>query len=145
MTTQISSNPSITLDQVNDLFKNWRKTRKNKGPIPENLWKAAVNLSNAYPSGLIAKTLRLNYSDLKLHIDKTKADSAEEQDTPGLKMLEMRLLPVNEPSPGCKPLNHSPCSIEIQNRFGETMKMNFSSGIVPDLPLLTSTFLGGRE
>lgn len=57
-----------TLEGVEQRFESWRKSRKGRAPIPEELWRAAAELSSAYTVGKISKALRLDYSALKKHV-----------------------------------------------------------------------------
>ena len=54
-----------TLSKVTARFAAWRNDSKRTKKIPEELWQAAVGLSNEYSINQISKTLRLNYADLK--------------------------------------------------------------------------------
>lgn len=57
-----------TLEGVEQRFESWRKSRKGRVPIPEELWRAAAELSSAYTVGKISKALRLDYSALKKRV-----------------------------------------------------------------------------
>jgi hypothetical protein len=53
------------LEQVHDLFEQWRKGKTGRDPIPETLWEAAVSLTDGYSLNKIARRLHLNHNDLK--------------------------------------------------------------------------------
>ena len=56
---------SVELEEVRLFFTKWRKERKSRRqPIPEFLWKAAMQLFPHYPMGVIARELSLNYNQL---------------------------------------------------------------------------------
>ena len=57
---------TTSLTDVQSRFTKWRETRPRKGRIPEDLWTAAVMLSNEYSIHRISRTLRLSHSELKL-------------------------------------------------------------------------------
>jgi len=61
-----------TLEDIQKQFENWRKNKTGREPIPDHLWIAAANLTKQYPLTQIAKTLRLNHTDLKHHIPATE-------------------------------------------------------------------------
>ena len=42
------ANQQFTLKKVQAQFEDWRKTRKNRGFIPEALWDAAISLAGPY-------------------------------------------------------------------------------------------------
>ena len=44
---------SITLEEVTQLFKEWRQTREHKTRIPDELWASAATLSNHFKLGEI--------------------------------------------------------------------------------------------
>lgn len=56
-----------TMEELRNQFETWRKTRQQRAPIPDALWRAAVSLSKDYSILQISKALRLNYNDLKKH------------------------------------------------------------------------------
>ena len=58
-------NPSITLEFVKSKFDHWRKTRKGKEKIPDELWEYAKQLHPQFRSSLICYTLKLSYKDFK--------------------------------------------------------------------------------
>lgn len=97
-----------TLEEVEVLFKNWRRTRKSPKPIPRQLWEAAANLAAYYPIPAIAKRLLLEPAELKKRVP-----------------AECR-----ETSPAFFELaigNHGvdfECIIEMEDQIGSKMKMH---------------------
>ena len=57
-----------TLEDVQEQFETWRKTRRKRKRIPARLWKAAACLSEDYPLSQISSVLRVNYTDLRHHV-----------------------------------------------------------------------------
>ncbi len=55
----------LTLEEVLIQFETWREARKGREPIPEELWQAAVDLTETLPPGKIARTLGLSRAKLK--------------------------------------------------------------------------------
>ena len=47
----------------------WRRSRPKLGPIPEELWRDAVQLARAHGINLVARALRLEYYALKRHVN----------------------------------------------------------------------------
>jgi hypothetical protein len=45
MIEQVTEKPEPTLEEVRVQFETWRKTRKSRQPIPDQLWQAAFKLS----------------------------------------------------------------------------------------------------
>ena len=72
--TKLTGKQYSALEKVAQQFAAWRETRTKIGCIPDSLWSAAVNLFYSYNLSInkIARTLRLNYTDLKLHITARK-------------------------------------------------------------------------
>ena len=68
--TKLTDTQYSALEKVAQQFAAWRETRTKRGRIPDTLWSAAVDLFRSYGLSInkIAQTLRLNYTDLKLHI-----------------------------------------------------------------------------
>ena len=66
--------PSTPLSSVKLQFKTWRKTRKQKSRIPDELWTAAVSLSNRYSIHRISKALHVNHTALRDRVSACKAN-----------------------------------------------------------------------
>ena len=57
---------SLSLEQVEQEFMNWRKQRRNsREAIPQDLWKKAVQLYPAYKTPVICKRLKLSGGELR--------------------------------------------------------------------------------
>jgi hypothetical protein len=54
-----------TLEVVRNQFEAWRKKRSRRGPIPEALWQAALELCKEHSIFEVSRALRLNYNGLK--------------------------------------------------------------------------------
>ncbi len=54
--------PHRSLEEVEDLFKNWRKTRTSPKPMPRRLWEAATGLTAEYP--IPTATGRISFGNL---------------------------------------------------------------------------------
>ena len=61
----IHENNHPTLENVQELFEQWRKEKKFRDHIPPALWEAALSLADSHPVYTIAKRLRLNYTHFK--------------------------------------------------------------------------------
>ena len=46
-------------------FEDWRRTREKKGPIPDDLWDAAISIAKKFGVAKVALELRLDYNKLK--------------------------------------------------------------------------------
>jgi len=54
-----------TLEEVQQLFEEWRRHKKRRDRIPEALWKAAVFLSGDLSINQISRLLHLNHTALR--------------------------------------------------------------------------------
>jgi hypothetical protein len=106
--------PHKTLEEVEDLFKTWRRTRKSPKPIPRQLWEAATGLAAYYPIPAIAKRLLLEPAELKRRVPAEYAQPAEcRQTNPAFFELAIG--------------NHGvdyECTIEMEDQTGSKMKMH---------------------
>ena len=73
--------PHRTLEEVEDLFKNWRRTRKSPKPMPRRLWEAATGLTAEYPIPAIAKRLLLDPTELKRRAPAECTEPADQRRT----------------------------------------------------------------
>jgi hypothetical protein len=121
-----------SLEEVRDQFEDWRRTRKNRrDPIPPRLWKAAVKLAGSYSIHSISKALRLNYSDLKDHVDEQFA-ADEVKALPAAGFIDL----------GCgQSFFESECLLEMQNACGLKMKMSVRGKVDFNLLQLAKAFL----
>ena len=62
-------NSKIDLEKVSRKFEVWRKQRRNqRSPIPEDLWRAAVDLCKSYRISQVRSELGLDYGKLKAKV-----------------------------------------------------------------------------
>ncbi len=45
--------------------EHWRRTRKKRRPMPEDLWEEAASVARIHGVHMVSRVLRLNYNDLK--------------------------------------------------------------------------------
>ena len=105
--------PVLSLSEVKEQFKTWRRTRKSLRPIPEKLWAAAVNLTAYHSISQIAKELVVDYSVLKRRVQLKNKDAAAS--TNSLDFIELNLEP---------PAAVAECIVEMQDRLGSKMRMH---------------------
>ncbi len=63
---QVVSAPVVRLRRRLEL---WRRSRPKVGPIPDELWREAVQLARAHGVSFVARALRLEYYALKRHLE----------------------------------------------------------------------------
>ena len=113
----------LSLSEVKEQFKIWRRTRKRPTPMPEKLWQAAVSLTATHSVSKISKELVLDYSALKKRVPIQNNSTADKTNPPGF--IELNLEP---------PTAGSQCMVEMQNSLGAKMRMHFRGK--PDFDLL---------
>jgi len=104
-----------TLEEVQGLFDRWRKEKKHRHPIPQDLWQSAVSLSTQHSINTISKHLHLSYNDLKaraVHAGRAPAS----RNPPAF--IELAALTGVE------------CTIEMEKPSGERMRITGSCNVV---------------
>lgn len=114
------------LQTVSDAFEQWRRARQKRDRIPEELWRAAVDLSASYPTFRIARTLRLNYTQLKERIHERVGESMSSQ-----------FVEVKVPSL----FSASPCVMELRSPSGFELKIETDAALQSELVHLISCFV----
>ena len=117
----------LNLESVRQLFDNWRMTREKFGPIPSELWSAAVELTAIYPLTKVSQTLRLNYTDLKKRSKQSgsfllprKVGKSSGAD----KFFPAAFLDISGIGNPQSMDQESECSMEIRDGDGLSMKMH---------------------
>ena len=129
---QLSPVTGSSLEDVRSQFANWRRNRNPRSRIPSELWDAAVSLYPQYSINKIARALRLSHAELKKRIAAR-----------GLAPCTGSVLPagfVELPMPPA-----SQCTVEMLNRHGEKLRMEFSGEIQLDLMELSRSFRRPRS
>jgi hypothetical protein len=121
--------PNQTLSEVKEQFKKWRRTRKSPRPVPEELWKAAVNLSANHSISQISRDLILDYSTLKKRVQNKKKNSVAKISCPDF--IELGFEP---------PTAISECLIEMEDSLGGKMRMHFKNKTDIELLELVKAF-----
>lgn len=70
MATSTSSIESAEVRRVQEQFERWRSGKEGRERIPPKLWRMAAQLCETYSIHRIARGLRLNYTALKVEVDK---------------------------------------------------------------------------
>jgi len=124
--------PATSLATVKLQFKTWRKTRKQKTRIPDELWTAAVSLSDRYSIHHISRALHVNHTALKDRVSACKANRNQQTHQCFIEF----------------PLPQSPaseCLVEMENRSGDKMRLHFFGGVGLDLRALSQNFWEKRS
>ena len=124
LSTPASQQSSI--EQVEEQFKTWRRTRAKRCAIPDELWQAAESLYPEYSLYRISKALRLNYTDLKHRIEQKPSTVVTKAG-----FIELDLSDSIHPAE---------CLVEMQDSTGAKMRMHFKGNAGLDLLELGKVF-----
>jgi hypothetical protein len=69
-----------TIEEIQEQFILWRRNRRCRGVVPEQLWEAAVSLSGDYSIGHICKVLGLNHRQLKRRVQEHNSNGYPEEE-----------------------------------------------------------------
>ncbi len=106
--------PHKTLEEVEELFKNWRKTRKSHKPVPRRLLEAATDLVADYSVPTIAKRLLLDPTALKRRALAESTQPADQRSTTPA-FFELAI--------GDHGVDYE-CTIEMEDQIGMKMKLH---------------------
>ena len=121
-------NPTLT--EVQSRFAAWRKTRQHRSRIPEELWAAAVRLSNKHSIHKISRALRLSSADLKERIEQSHRVPDIIKSTPSLDFIPIDIAPTQL----------AECIVEMEHRNGNKMRMHFKGNADLDLQSFAKAF-----
>ncbi len=120
-----------TLAEVQARFADWRKNKKHRRRIPEDLWVAAVRLSQEHSLHKISTALSLSYTDLKKRV---KSDKAATGTSP-----TSTFIPID-----ISPPHNAECIVEMEHRNGNKMRMHFKGKADLDLQIFAEAFWSRR-
>jgi hypothetical protein len=123
------------LDALRGLIQDWRQSRKVPGPMPGELWDAAVALAKEFGVCRIARALTLDYTTLRKRTEKTPAAGLVK---PTFVQLPAALAPENVPS------TNLGATIEISARDGSRMRIHLETGRGMEAVSIVAAFLDRR-
>jgi hypothetical protein len=109
------------LEAVRKRFEDWRKSRIRVGPIPDELWNAAIHA---------ARSAGVNRTAIDLHLDAGKLKRlvlAADRKTSGSARAP-RFVELISPLPAVTP----ECVIEFESAFGGKLRIHWKSPAAPD-------------
>lgn len=119
------------LENVQSRFDHWRGTRPKREAIPEDLWSAAVALTETYGVHKVAKSLRLNANSLKQRVSRSTSAPRKDVVTPS-SFIEIPFIPAG---------HTEQCQVDILKKDGSRMQIRLPQAEV-ELPALVRAFLG---
>jgi hypothetical protein len=100
-------------------FEEWRSSRSRKSPIPEGLWKLAINAARQQGVNRTAQQLRLDAGKLKRLL--VAADKRKSKTPRRPRFVEL-LAPPAGPD----------CLIEFESAGGGKMRVHWKAAVAPD-------------
>lgn len=100
-------------------FEQWRSSRSGKSPIPEELWKLAIDASRQHGANRTAQQLHLDAGKLKRLL--VAADKPKSKTPHRPRFVEL-LAPPGDPE----------CLIEFESAAGSKMRVHWKAAGAPD-------------
>ena len=125
----MNNTEKLTLADVEVQFEHWRKTRKHRCPVPQELWDAATSLVGQHSTLEISKALNIAHSKLKKRIDVPSSS----QPIPSTDFLKVGVMP---PPPVALPS----CVLEVSDKNGTNMKVSMTGSPCFDVVELLQAF-----
>ena len=116
-----SKTPTVSLEEVKARFEEWRRNRKGKASIPDELWSAAVEVARREGVSRTSTELRVEWNHLKRRM-------AEVPQQPGSPAFVELVAPRAESVPECM--------IELEGRRGK-LRIQLKGASVSDLATLS--------
>lgn len=132
MRTRKNGQISPRLLRAASRFAAWRRTHVPHSRIPKSLWSVAVKLAAEFGISCTATALRLNYYDLKKHV--------ESKASPSPVRSPAKQMPAFVEWPASAVAAPGECVIELENAGGSKMRIHLKGPHGPDLVALSGTF-----
>ena len=123
------------LDALRGQIQNWRQRRKVPGPMPEELWGAAVVLAKEFGVCRMSRALTLDYTALRKRTEKLPEAGLVK---PTFVQLPATVAPE-------RAVNSAPgATIEISTRDGSLLRIHLEAGRGMEAASIVAAFLGTR-
>ncbi len=126
--------PPATLPEVQARFADWRKTKHHRSRIPEELWTAAVMLSQEHSLCKISQALGLSYTDLKERVQRSLQTPDVYRASPSQDFIPIDITPAHL----------AECIVEMEHHNGNKMRMHFKGKADLDLQSFAEAFWHGK-
>jgi len=107
------SKEALSLNTVLRRFKQWRGKRVGSERIPENLWRAAIDLTHENPISRVSRELRLDYYELK---DRVNGEHKSKSSKAASPFVELKM-------DDSEPVKKNAAAIEIEDGRGMRVKI----------------------
>jgi len=121
-----SKTPIISLEEAKVRFEEWRRNRKGKAAIPDELWSAAADVARREGVSRTFSELRVEWNQLKRRMAATGAVSRQPA-TPAF--VELIAPPAQ---------SRRECTVELEGRRGK-LRIHFTGASAADLAALGRT------
>ncbi|MGH7122254.1 MAG: hypothetical protein ACREFP_25225 [Acetobacteraceae bacterium] len=126
------------LQRLRRRFAQWRGAKRGWGRIPPGLWSAAVDSGAKYGVHRTARSLGLDYAQLKRSIG-SKPQTVKEAAKTAVAVKSARFVQLRAPAV----LGTGECVVEMENARGGKLRVQLKGGDLAGLAALTSGFWGG--
>jgi len=89
--------PTVRLEETKARFEEWRRNRKGKTPIPDELWAAAVEVARREGVNRASTELRVEWN----HLKRRMAAASEASPKPAPPAFVELIAPRSQPHPEC--------------------------------------------
>ena len=120
------------LENAQQQFQRWRRTRKVGTRVPEPLWKVAVKTAGRFGVSRTARALGVDYYNLK---KRTEANSSVVVADGATAATFFELAPRASPV-------SVECIVDLEDPGGSKMRIHLKGAEVPSLSELSQTFWG---
>lgn len=135
------------VEQLRDQLQEWRQARERPGPLPSEIWDAAVALALEFGVCRISRAVGLDYSWLRRKVSKAMEEGRPADPTflelpAGLVMPTPQVArEAGSPAIGRWPMTSGPV-IEVSSPDGAQMRVCLELGKPVDVANLVAAFLG---
>lgn len=140
---------SAETKKVREGVDRWRKTRKMRSPMPEDLWAAAVVLARTHGVYRISEDLGVNYDTLKARLARApKVSAAEAQaskSSGGRKRQSVSEAPARFVELRAMPAQAAPdvrVVVEVQDAAGAKLTIRLGAEATVDVCAVVTAFRG---
>ncbi len=77
------------IENVRQQFQNWRSSRNTREPIPDRLWKAAIELCRVHSVSQVSQCLKLSYTDLKKRLNLPQPFLSDDCQVPTFRQVDL--------------------------------------------------------
>jgi len=132
---QTKARPAISreLAEAKRGFDRWRRSRKRRRPIPEELWQMAVEAAMVHGVQPTARRLRLNPTKLKEWVQTLAQGQASQPKTRFVELPWREAAPVSE------------CILEAEDQAGKKLRIHLKGGATAQAAALGRMLWRGEE